>query len=174
MFSITTDGWSNIRLYHLVNFIIIIPGRSPFFMKAVDTKGVQQTGENIASQIIEIIDGIGYSRRLVAVVTDNAACMKNAWDIIEEKYPWVYCAGCSAHDTNLLIKDICKLPDVEILLSNSTLITKFIKHHTLVAGRFKNITKTLRITRGLSIPVDTRWFTQYNSANNLKKQRLPC
>jgi hypothetical protein len=76
MYSLTTDGWSNLRQDHLVNFVLIVPGQKPFFYRSIDTKGVPQSSSNIASQIIAIIEEIGNSDRLVSILTDNAANMR--------------------------------------------------------------------------------------------------
>lgn len=59
MYSLVTDGWSNVRQEHLVNFIVIIPNQKPIFFKAVDTSGVVQSAENIAKQIIDVAEEIG-------------------------------------------------------------------------------------------------------------------
>jgi hypothetical protein len=42
-YSIVTDGWSNIRNEHLVNYVLLIPGSKPFFLKSISTAGIPQT-----------------------------------------------------------------------------------------------------------------------------------
>ncbi len=34
-YSLISDGWSNIRNEHLVNFVLIIPGCKPFFYRGI-------------------------------------------------------------------------------------------------------------------------------------------
>ena len=105
-YSIVTDGWSNVRFDHIVNFIIIIDGEKPLFYKSIDTSNVVQSSETIFADICDVIEELG-SEKLVSVITDNANCMKKALDLIEEKFPKVFGNGCAAHTMNLLIKDIC-------------------------------------------------------------------
>ena len=77
-YSIVTDGWSNLRSEHLVNYIIIVPNSKPFFYKALDTSGIRQTSERIAQEIINVAGELGPSK-LVSVVTDNASNMRGIY-----------------------------------------------------------------------------------------------
>ena len=72
MYSIATDGWSNITNEHLVNFILLIPRKNPFFYRSITTTA-SQTSEEIAKTIIDIVNEIGHKHRLCSVVTDNAS-----------------------------------------------------------------------------------------------------
>ena len=49
--TLLTDGWTNVRGEHLVNFIVKAPGKDPFFYKAVNTSGVRQDATEIAETI---------------------------------------------------------------------------------------------------------------------------
>ena len=125
-YSVITDGWSNIRNEHLVNFIILVPNKKPFYYKSVDTCTIVQTAENIAEEIIKVVEEIG-SAKLLSVITDNSPCMLRAGDLIEARYPIVFCNGCSAHVMNLVVKDICERSENEQLLTKCVFVVKFIK-----------------------------------------------
>jgi hypothetical protein len=75
MYSLATDGWSNIRNDHLVNFVVLIPNKKPIFFKSIDTSAHSQTAEMVAADICEVIELLG-PRKLVSVVTDNASNMQ--------------------------------------------------------------------------------------------------
>jgi len=75
MYSIASDGWSSITNEHLVNFILLIPGKKPYFLKSITTT-VSQSAIEVARNIIEVIEEIGTPERCCSVVTDNAANMK--------------------------------------------------------------------------------------------------
>ena len=77
-YSIVTDGWSNLRSEHLVNYIITVPNSKQFFYKALDTSGIRQTSERIAQEIINVAEELGPSK-LVSVVTDNASNMRGIY-----------------------------------------------------------------------------------------------
>jgi len=74
-YSLATDGWSNIINQHLVNFILLVPGKKPFLYSSRRTTEVQSK-EEIAREIIEQIVKIGDPERCVSVVTDNAPNMR--------------------------------------------------------------------------------------------------
>jgi hypothetical protein len=103
--TLVTDGWSNMRKDHLVNYIAVIPNRRPLYYGYKDTKAVSQTSERIANNIFEVIEEIG-NDKVVALVSDNASNMRGAWTIIESKYPHIFANGCAAHVLTYLFK-IC-------------------------------------------------------------------
>jgi hypothetical protein len=125
-FSLVTDGWSNVRNEHLVNFVVLIPNSKPFFLKSVSTAGVNQTSKAIADEIFKVIEELG-PKKCVSVVTDNAANMRGAWDLIESKYPHIFANGCGAHVMNLLIKDICCLDNLKSIIDNCQSVSKFVR-----------------------------------------------
>jgi Protein of unknown function (DUF 659) len=40
--TLTSDGWTNVRGHHIVNFIIKAPNRQSFFFKSINTAGISQ------------------------------------------------------------------------------------------------------------------------------------
>jgi hypothetical protein len=78
--------------------------------------------------------------KVAAVVTDIAPTMVNAWKILEQKYPSVFANGCGAHMVNLLVKDICKLPEYENPLAAAR---GFIMNRVVLRKRFGTIQKRL-------------------------------
>jgi hypothetical protein len=93
--------------------------------------------------------------------------LQNSWEIIETEFPWVFCQGCAAHLYNLLIKDILQEPEFAILLRQATDCALFVKYRQAVLRKYKLLMEPMGVVRGLSIPVDTRWYTQYHCMNNL-------
>ena len=125
-YSITSDGWSNIKGQHMVNFIVHVPNQKPFFLKKVSTVGIPQTSISIAAEIIKVIEELGPDK-CVGVVTDNASNMQGAWKIIEEKYSKIYCNGCASHVMNLLIRDICESDIWKDIMASIQKVCLFVK-----------------------------------------------
>lgn len=163
--TLTSDGWSNIRGEHLVNFVIKALGHKPIFYKAINTSGKPQTSETISEDIINVLKEIGVEK-FCAVITDNAAVMRKAWKLIETQYPHISANGCSAHVMNLLIKDIMEIPAHKNVLSNAAKIIKFVNNHHFVCAKFEEIKNELGVAHKLSLPVSTRWYSVYNSLND--------
>jgi hypothetical protein len=149
-----------------VNYVLLIPGSKPFFLKSISTAGIPQTAERVANDILEVIRELGEGK-CVAVVTDNAANMRGAWAIIESTFPKIHCNGCGAHVMNLLVKDICTLPIYQATLDKATVLIKFIRNHQHVKHFFDTKRSGLRLTHDFVLPVPTRWYTHYNASKYL-------
>jgi Protein of unknown function (DUF 659) len=85
--TLTSDGWTNVRGSHIVNFIIKAPSRKPFFFKSINTSGIPQTGKEVAGAIFEVIEEIGVSK-LCAVI-----CLEgNRNKISIDRCLWMFCS----------------------------------------------------------------------------------
>lgn len=169
-YSLVSDGWSNLRNEHMVNFVIIVPGHKPFFFKSVSTVGIRQTSQAIAKEIMDVINLLGEAK-CVSVVTDNASNMRGAWDIIEDKYPHIFANGCGAHVMNLLIKDICEIERYQDTLSEVQFLVRFVKDHHHVLAKFNELRRQYNISKTLCLTVPTRWYTHFNSCETLNKAK---
>jgi hypothetical protein len=164
--TLVSDGWTNIRGDHIVNFCVSAPGQKPFFYTSICTSGIIQNPKAIADEIKKVIDDLG-AEKFVALVTDNAPSMKAAWKIIEEKYPHISAYGCSAHGVNLLLKDICSTSDRENTMKKAEKIIKFIKNHHIVKAKYEELRREAKVPHTLSMPVVTRWFSRYTAMDGL-------
>lgn len=164
--TLTSDGWTNVRGEHIVNFIIKAPGRSPFFYKSIETSGIPQDREAIANAICDVIVEIGV-KKICSVITDNAPVMQAAWKIIENRYPTITAYGCAAHGMNLVIKDIVSIPEHSKTIRNTSKIIQFINNHHLANAKFEEKRKEAGVSRKLSTSVPTRWYSQYTSATSV-------
>jgi hypothetical protein len=86
--TLISDGWTNVRGDHIVNFCISSPDQKPFFYSSVNTSGISQDSPGVAKEILNVIDFLG-PEKFIAVVTDNAPVMKAAWKLIENRYPHI-------------------------------------------------------------------------------------
>lgn len=169
--TITSDGWTNVRGDHIVNFIIKAPGRPPIFYKAIDTSGIRQGTDAVTEAICAVIVEVG-PEKVSAVVTDNAPVMQAAWDGIEARFPHIAAYGCAAHTLNLLIKDILADPCYTNTIKDEVKIAKFVNNHHLVHAKFEEKRKQLGVKHKLSSPVATRWYSHYNSAKDLLNAKV--
>jgi Protein of unknown function (DUF 659) len=161
--TITSDGWTNVRGDHIVNFILKAPGRSPLFYKAINTSGLAQNAVAVADSICEVVTEIGV-KKISAVITDNAPVMRAAWELIEQRYPTIsaYCCaahGVALHENSKTSKEASKL-------------ISYINNHHLVHALFDDKRKEAGITRNLSTTVSTRWYSQYTSLKSLNDAKV--
>ena len=166
--TLISDGWTNQRSEHIVNFVIKAIGRPSIFFKSINTSGVSQTAENVAESICRVIEELG-AEKFVGVVTDNAANMRAAWRLIELRYPHISAIGCTAHCLNLFIGDLLE-PHKTVIVEAGKII-KYINNHHHARALFDDMRKTENEGCSLSLPVPTRWYSQYNSFKSLVESK---
>lgn len=164
--TLISDGWTNVRGEHIVNFCIKAPGMKTVFYSSIDTSGISQDAAAVADAICSVLEKLG-PQNFCCVVTDNANVMKASWDIIEEKYPHISANGCAAHAMNLLVKDILGLEDNARVVKEAESIIKFVTHHHIVKGKYEEKRKSANIPHTLTMPVSTRWYSRFNSMRDL-------
>lgn len=130
--ALVTDGWSNIRNDHIVNFGAVFPNNpiKPILLDAVSVKEQSQTGQNIAASIEAAVLKIGLDK-VAGIVTDNASNMQAAWKILERDHPQLICNRCAAHTFDLLVKDVCELEPYASSIATGKAITTFMKRGQL-------------------------------------------
>ncbi|XP_071579235.1 uncharacterized protein [Temnothorax nylanderi] len=159
---IITDGWTNIRGENLINFVISTP--EPIFLKSVAPGKERETAKFISSEILKIIDDLVKDdvdvKRIFLIVTDNAANMRAAWSLVNEKHPHIVTIGCCAHSLNLLVNDMIKQPSVQCINKKVKKVIKEFKNHHVINAVFKSEQKERYGSKAISLklPPKTRWF----------------
>ena len=124
---LTSDGWSNTRGEHLLNFILLTP--EPVFWKAVEVKKQREDAFFVAGELEKVIVEIG-PMKISTVITDNVIHNILAWDIIMEKFPHISCVGDPAHVLDLLMEDIDKINSLKRITQMSKKVYKGIRFHS--------------------------------------------
>eukprot|EP00644_Phytophthora_capsici_P012458 jgi/Phyca11/46283/gw1.46.191.1 len=139
--------------------MITSPFMRPIFWSSIRTGDDQHTGEYMASALANVIkdveDIIG-KEAVVAVITDNAANMRN---------------GCSAHTLNLLLQDIFGIEYMRDVLNKAVAVTKFVRKRPALLYYFK-AKQRLKIgprgrRRSLVLPIPTRWYSSSNCISSI-------
>lgn len=164
--TVITDGFTNIRQDHLVNFFLKTQGKKSIYFKTIDTEGKPQNAAAIAEDIANIIKEIG-PEKVDNVVTDNCNVMQAAWEILRQEYDQLNCYGCTAHMLNLLIQDIVKSnDDFEKLCEENEIIVKYINNHHATNRLFRDNMQAEGVGQKLTLRVKSRWYSVFNSLNN--------
>jgi hypothetical protein len=93
--TLMSDGWSDRRGRHLINFLVNSP-EGTFFLESVDASSECQDARMIADLLEKRIEDVG-KENVVQVVTDNGANYKAAGKIIMERIPTLYWSPCACH-----------------------------------------------------------------------------
>lgn len=95
-----------------------------------DLSNNSHTSEFLSKEIKDVINSIG-SKRIAAIVSDNAANVRKAREIIVNEFPSIQNVRCIAHCINLLAGDIVKHKFADNLLKKVNTLVAFFKNTAL-------------------------------------------
>lgn len=168
---IMTDSYTNIRRESVIDIIITTP--APVLHKQVFRGENRETGEYVGNELVTVIREKGPNKFLI-VVTDNAANMQVAWEIVVTAFPHITAIGCASHCWDLLFKDL-----IEII----SVIDKYYKHARNVVRFMKRSSNALAVFQAkqrekygknaitLKLPAKTRWAGAVILLNSLLKNK---
>lgn len=142
--TLLTDGWTDVTGKSVINYVACTP--VPVFVASTQPR-VAHTAQYIADDILEHAAKVG--DKVVAVCTDNAANMRAAWRLINDKMPEIVTYGCASHGLNLLLHDFMELPSLKSILQTCARVPKVINNRGVVRNAFEG-------TTSLKLPVPTR------------------
>ncbi|GES94625.1 ribonuclease H-like domain-containing protein [Rhizophagus clarus] len=171
--TLSCDGWTNSANESIWNFLIHTSNHREYLWCLKDLSNTSHTGEFLAEIIEEIIDKFGPAK-FSAIVTDSGANIRNARQIITEKYKNILNVRCMAHAINLISKDICSTSFAnQILTKCNTIITYFKKSHQ-GGSALKEAAKVCDVSGGgLKKWADTRWHTMYDCVDSIIRHKVP-
>jgi hypothetical protein len=102
-----SDGWTDRRGRHLINFLVNSP-EGTFFLESVDASSKVHDAPMLADLLQQRIDLIGRDK-VVQLVTDNGANYKAACKLLMERIPTLFWTPCAAHCLDLMLEDIGKM-----------------------------------------------------------------
>ena len=109
----------------------------------------------MCEEISKVVEEIG-QKKVVAVCTDNAANMKKAWWLLQQKYQSLECYGCLAHGLNLIFADGLKIAPISGLVAECTAIVKILRNSHLLLAKFREKQKEKQVYFSLKLPIKTR------------------
>ncbi|KAL6514773.1 hypothetical protein OROGR_020352 [Orobanche gracilis] len=162
--TLMSDGWTDKRGRHLINFLVNSP-EGTFFIKSVDVSSKVQDARMLASLFEELIDSIG-REIVVQVVTDNGANFKAAGGLCQ-RICTLYWTPCAAHCLDLMLEDITKLKEFDATITQGRGLTTFIYRHDrlLYAMREKTMGRDIVKTGA------TRFATAFLTLQSLYKNK---
>ena len=163
--TIVTDGWSNTRHEHQVNYIFCVP--NPYFIEPKPTGDERQDANHVSQDICRVAKTFP-SVRFSVIVSDNAAVMKAALEraagLIVSCMPnqpvlsygstspyKVWTVGCAAHNFQLLLNDLSVLHPLAGIVGTAVKLTSYF-NESLAASH------ALHERKGsVAQPARTRW-----------------
>lgn len=168
--TLVTDGWTNQRVESLTNYVVTTRTHSIFLESEVLME--RHTSDVIQSGIERILEELGGRKAVVAVVTDNAANMKKAWQGLESNYAGLLTLGCASHQLNLLVNDILRASTLAITLSQAIRVIKYFKSSSARTNELNKAASRASATRiSLKLPSATRWQGKLEAVNSLIRNK---
>ncbi|RLN12895.1 hypothetical protein C2845_PM09G14480 [Panicum miliaceum] len=160
-----SDGWTDRRGHHLINFLVNSP-EGTFFLESVDASSEVHNQVMLADLLEKKIMDIGVDK-VVQVVTDNGANYKPAGKLLMERFPTLYWTPCTAHCLDLMLEDVAKLKEFKKPISRARHVTTFIYRH----GRLLSAMREKTNGRDLVRPGATRFATTFLTLQSLYKHK---
>ncbi|CAH0563164.1 unnamed protein product [Brassicogethes aeneus] len=171
--AIKTDMWSSDsnKSYITVTCHIIYQNRFISRVLATEEITVSHTGKNIANAISNIFETWGISDKVVTIVFDSGANIKNAINEHLHKYHH----PCIAHTLNLSVNESLNNNEIlnVILKKSRNLVTHF-KHSILASQKLRDIQQKMNLqVLKVKQDVSTRWNSTLIIIERLDNLKTP-
>ncbi|GET54841.1 ribonuclease H-like domain-containing protein [Rhizophagus irregularis DAOM 181602=DAOM 197198] len=170
--TLAIDGWTSLSGASIYNYIILTPDREQYLYSLNDYSSDHHTEEFLPSEITNIIGKIG-SKKIIALVTDNAANCVKAREIVTSQFSNIIDLRYIAHFINLITKQIMGHDMAKQTIKSCNRIISFFKRSHIVGKLLADAATTLQIEGGgLKTYSETRWTSMYEAANSVSRLRI--
>lgn len=163
--TLMSDGWSDRRGRHLINFLVNSP-EGTYFLESVDASSEVHDAYMLADLLEKKVDEIGRDK-VVQVVTDNGANYKAAGKLLMERIPTLFWSPCAAHCLDLMLEDIGNLKEFKKPIARARRVTTFIYRHGRILAAMREKTGGADLVR----PAATRFATSFLTLKSLYKHK---
>ncbi|XP_066374973.1 uncharacterized protein [Miscanthus floridulus] len=164
-YTLMSDGWTDMRGRHLINFLVNSP-EGMYFLESVDASSQVHSAIMLADLLQEKIEDIGKDN-VVQVVTDNGANYKATGKILMDRIPTLFWSPCAAHCLDLMLKEIGNLKAFKKPIARARHVTTFIYRH----GRLLSAMRAQTGGNDLVRAAKTRFATSFLTLKSLYKNK---
>ncbi|XP_026451192.1 uncharacterized protein LOC113351419 [Papaver somniferum] len=165
--SIMSDGWTDGKKRHLINFLVNCP-KGSVFLKSVDASDRTNDADFIRELVKEVINDVG-KENVVQFITDNGSNFKKAGKDLMLEYPNLFWTPCGAHCVQLMLEE---LGDKLTRIRTAVILGKRLV--TYIYAHFQVLCLMRKMTGGeLHRSTKTRFATQYYTLESLQKYKNP-
>jgi hypothetical protein len=161
---IMSDGWTDIRQRHLINFLANSPAQT-YFLGSVDASSEIANANMLADLLEKQIMKVG-KEHVVQVITDNGVNFKAAGMILMDRIPHLFWTHCAAHCLDLLLEDIGKIKEFNTCINMAKKVSRFLYKH----GRLHSLMRE-KLGGDLVRPGVTRFETPFLTLASMYKHK---
>ncbi|CAD6258159.1 unnamed protein product [Miscanthus lutarioriparius] len=125
--TLMSDGWTDMRVRHLINFLVNSP-EGMYFLESVDASSQVHSATMLTDLLQEKIKDIGKDN-VVQVVTNNGANYNVAGKILMDRIPTLFWSPCAAHCLDLMLEEIRNLKTFKKPIACARCVTTFNYRH---------------------------------------------
>lgn len=167
--SVTTDGWTSksgtnyltVTCHYIYKFEL----KSAVLATQPLNCEFNHGSSNIAETLKSILTDWNVFEKIETIVTDNAASMKKACEILQKKH-----LPCFSHTLNLVVQDALACHNMKPLLTQAKQIVGFFKSSSIAYAHFKSEQAAIK-PYSLIQEVSTRWNSVYHMLERILKTR---
>ncbi|XP_026433506.1 uncharacterized protein LOC113330929 [Papaver somniferum] len=165
--SIMSDGWTDGKKRHLINFLVNCP-KGSVFLKSVDASNRTNDADFIRELVKEVIDDVG-KENVVQFITDSGSNFKKAGKNLMLEYPNLFWTPCGAHCVQLMLEELGdKLTRIKRAVILGKRLVTYIYAHFQVLCLMRDLTG-----KDLHRSTKTRFATQYYTLESIQKYKTP-
>ncbi|XP_026410085.1 uncharacterized protein LOC113305216 [Papaver somniferum] len=165
--SIMSDGWTDGKKRHLINFLVNCPKGSVFF-KSVDASNRTNDADFIRKLVKKVIANVG-AKNVVQFITDNGSNFKKEGKDLMLEYPHMFWTPCGAHCVQLMLEELgAMLPRLKTAIILGKRLVTYIYAHFQVLSLMRELTKA-----DFHRSTKTRFATQYYTLEIIQKYKTP-
>ena len=143
------------------------PSKKEYLYELKDLSANSHTANYLSEVIGQVIEKIR-PNKISAIVSDNAANVRNTRQILQTKYPNIENVRCIAHAINLIACDIVKEGFGDRLLKKVNVLASFFKNSHQAGDRLTQLIKDHEISGGgIKLYCKTRWTTASESTDSI-------
>ncbi|XP_019178920.1 PREDICTED: uncharacterized protein LOC109174088 [Ipomoea nil] len=136
--TLMSDGWTDKRGRHLINFLVNSP-EGTFFLESVDASSESHDARMLAGLLEQKVEEVG-KENVIQIVTGNGAIYKAAGKLLEERIRTLFWTPCAAHCLDLMLEDIGKMMEFKSKIASGRNITTFIYRHGRILSAMREHT----------------------------------
>lgn len=169
--TVAADGWTNVRQEKVTNIVPILSGVAFYWCSIVNKDSANDAAWLFERYSLVFNDLIKEGVRVVAMVVDNEAVNKAAYNLLVPVFPFLIHVPCAAHTIQLVVRKCLASPPFSSVTQQLMALIHFFdaKQHR---NELKRAQEIMQVSQLMVLkPNDTRWSSTLIAAQRILAMR---